>query len=203
MEAPVHVGGGDSDKCFSDTAQVVVRVLPLPTVSIPPVPEIYLGEAIRLSNATSPDVVKWNWSPADHLDCNDCPTPVSRPIDAIRYALFVTNNVGCTASATVLVALKCNAAFVFIPAAFSPNNDGLNDLFSVKGISRVKHFVIYGRYGNLVHERRDFLTASREAAWDGNLKGVPQPAGAYAWFAEMECPTGGNFTQKGTVLLLR
>ncbi|MEO5892068.1 MAG: gliding motility-associated C-terminal domain-containing protein, partial [Ferruginibacter sp.] len=195
--------GSDDYHCFADTAKINIRVLPLPTVAIPAVPDLLLGMPVQLTGNTSNDVVEWTWSPADYLSCSNCPSPVSTPGAAITYTLKVKNSNGCTASASVLLKLQCQESKVFIPAAFSPNDDGKNDLFSIKGISIVKHLVIYSRWGKRVFERSNFIAGDRSSGWDGRTNGESLPAGAYTYFVEMECPAGGIFTRKGTVMLLR
>lgn len=197
------VKGGDNYNCFTDIATVKIRVLALPSVSIASLPELLLGTPVQLTSTSSADVVKWLWSPADYLNCSNCASPVSTPLALMNYQLTVTNNDGCKASANILLKLQCQADKVFIPNAFTPNSDGLNDRFNIKGISIVKHLIIYGRWGNTVYERSNFNAAVASAGWDGNYKGQPMPAGTYVYLAEMECPGGGSFTRKGTVILIR
>ena len=197
------VTGTDEYKCFSDTALVTVKVLPLPTVSILPLQEILLGTQIPLTSITSNDVVAWNWSPADYLSCSNCASPVSTPLAQKTYTLTVTNKDGCSAKDVVILKLQCQENRVFIPAAFSPNGDGKNDVFSIKGISIVKHLVIYSRWGTPVYERHNYVASDRSTGWDGTFKGDPLPGDTYVYFTEMECPSGGSFTRKGTVVLVR
>jgi len=121
-----------------------------------------------------------------------------------RYIVTVTAVDGCTASDTVVVKLICDEAKVRIPDAFTPNGDGRNDRFTVLGaISIVNHLVIFDRWGAKVFEADHFYPAAVGAGWDGTVGGRPAPAGVYAYFAEMQCPTGGVFMRKGTVLLVR
>ena len=197
------VTGTDEFKCFTDTATVTVKVLPLPTVSIAPLPEILLGTQIPFNSMSSSDVIAWKWSPADYLNCTNCANPVSIPLAEKIYTLTVTNNNGCIATATVQLKVQCDQSRVFIPGAFSPNGDGKNDVFSVMGISVVKHMIIYNRWGTPVYERSNYIASERSSGWDGTYKGDPLPAGTYAYFAEMDCPSGGSFTRKGTVILIR
>jgi gliding motility-associated-like protein len=90
-----------------------------------------------------------------------------------------------------------------IPTAFTPNGDGQNDFFIIKGISLIKHLIIYDRWGEKVFERSNFIASDRSACWNGTNKGMPAEAGAYVYFAEMECASGGLFIRKGTVILIR
>jgi gliding motility-associated-like protein len=197
------VTGSDTYKCFSDTARITVLVLPLPTVSIAPVQDILLGSPASLLSNYSSDVIQWTWSPSDYLSCINCPAPLSTPLAAITYKLVVKNNVGCNATAEVMLKLQCQESRVFIPSAFSPNNDGNNDLFSIKGISIVKHIIIFNRWGKTVYERSNYIASIPNNGWDGTYHGDLMPAGAYTYFAEMECPSGGSFVRKGTVMLIR
>jgi len=197
------VTGTEEYHCFTDTANITITVLPLPTVSILPVPETLLGASVPLNIINSPDVVQWNWSPAASLSCSTCAMPVATPIAQTTYSVTVTNNNGCQATAAVLIKLQCEENRVFTPAAFSPNGDGKNDVFSIMGISRVKHLIIYSRWGKPIYERSNFIASDRSTGWDGTYKGEPQAAGTYAYYAEMECPQGGSFTKAGTVTLVR
>ena len=197
------VTGTDEYKCFSDTASITVKILTLPTVSISPVQDILLGTQIPLTSITSSDVVAWNWSPADYLSCSNCPSPVSTPLSQKTYTLTVTNGNGCIASDVIILKLQCQENRVFIPGAFSPNGDGKNDVFSIMGISVVKNLIIYSRWGTPVYERHNYIASERTTGWDGTYKGEPLPSGTYAYFAEMECPSGGSFTKRGTVVLVR
>ena len=197
------VTGTDEFKCFSDTATVDVAVLPLPTVNIAPLPEILLGSQVTINSTSSSDVTAWSWSPSDYLSCTSCANPVTTPLTDQTYQLTVTNTNGCTASASVKLKLQCDQSRVFIPAAFSPNGDGSNDVFSITGISLVKHMIIYNRWGTPVYERSNYIATDRSTGWNGTYKGEPLPAGTYAYFVEMQCPAGGMFFKKGTVILVR
>jgi hypothetical protein len=63
--------------------------------------------------------------------------------------------------------------------------------------------VIYGRWGEKVFERNNFIAGDRSLCWDGNYKGQQAPTGSYVYFVEMQCPSGGIFTRKGSVVLIR
>ena len=107
------------------------------------------------------------------------------------------------ATDTVEAKILCVELNVRIPDAFSPNGDGKNDRFVVLGIGEVKHLVIYDRWGVKVWERNNFYPADAVSCWDGTVHGQPAPVGAYVYYVEMECPTGGVFGRRGTVVLVR
>jgi gliding motility-associated-like protein len=89
---------------------------------------------------------------------------------------------------------------VFIPSAFTPNKDGLNDLFIpvVTGFKSITRFSVYNRFGNLV-----FTTHKAGEGWDGKYKGLLQPAGTFVWVLEYINRDDKPVMYKGTVTLIR
>jgi len=195
--------GRDIHQCFSDTALIKVTVLPVPTVNAGPDVEVLAGNPVILQATGSADVTEWKWTPADYLSCTSCSQPISSPKKPEEYIVLVKNSVGCMATDTVEAKILCVELNVRIPDAFSPNGDGKNDRFVVLGIGEVKHLVIYDRWGTKVWERNNFYPADAVNCWDGTVHGQPGPVGAYVYYVEMECPTGGVFGRRGTVVLVR
>jgi len=197
------VTGTDQYSCFTDTAQVTVRIVPLPSVNAGLDQEVQIGTPVRLSVSTDNDIVQWNWSPSIYLNCADCSSPTSTPMAQTAYTVSVKNKNGCIASDTVIIKVQCEETTVRIPNAFTPNNDNNNDVFMIKGISLVKHLIIYDRWGEKVFERSNFIASDRSSCWNGTYKGNPASAGSYVYYVEMQCPAGGVFVMKGSVVLIR
>jgi len=197
------VTGTDAHQCFSDTARVAVQVLPLPVVDAGQDVEAMAGTKVPLNALASADVIQYRWSPASYLNCSTCPSPVSTPVAQITYTVTVKNRVGCFAADSMTIKMQCDENRVSIPNIFTPNTDGKNDVFAIKGISIIKHLVIFNRWGEKVFERNNFIAADRASCWDGTYKGYPAPEGTYVYFVEMQCSGGGVFTRNGTVILLR
>lgn len=88
---------------------------------------------------------------------------------------------------------------LFSPTAFTPNNDGLNDIFVVFG-QYIQDFEmdIFNRWGELV-----FHTDDPQKGWDGNFKGNPMPEGTYTFVAQITDLAGRTLKRSGTVVLLR
>jgi gliding motility-associated-like protein len=194
------VVGYDSHQCFTDTAQVLVTVRDLPTVNAGPDVELSGGESYQLSALISNDVVDWKWTPSDRLSCTSCPTPIAKPNMTTPYVVTVKNNYDCIASDTVVLKVKCAPDNVFIPNGFTPNKDGKNDLFYIKGSgAMIKSMLIYNRWGELVFERSHFEIDDASKAWDGTYKGISVSSGSYVYIAELECSGGESFIRKGTV----
>ena len=123
----------------------------------------------------------------------------------MEYVVEVFNNYNCSAKDSVVLKAGCAEKNIFIPTAFTPNVDGLNDKFTVTGtgVSIVKSLRIYNRWGEIIFEKKNFYPNDNNSAWDGRYGSVDAPAGAYVYFAEMECNVGERFTRKGTVTLVR
>ncbi|MBO9632327.1 MAG: PKD domain-containing protein [Chitinophagaceae bacterium] len=197
------VVGYDNYNCFTDTAKVTIAVNPLPTVNAGPDKDVQVGEKVQLTPTGSNNIEKWIWEPATWLDCSNCPSPISKPQASINYKVTVQTSKGCEASDEVLVKMACAEIHIRIPNAFSPNGDGKNDEFSVRGVSVIEHMSVYNRWGNKVFERNEFSPLDRAACWDGTFNGLPQPSGTYVYLIKVKCPSGETFTKKGTVVLVR
>lgn len=197
------VEGSDSYGCFSDIADIAVQVYDLPSVSAGNDMEVLAGTPVQLQASGTSDIVSWKWTPDQYLSCTNCPAPVSKPLATTEYHITVANAHGCTASDGMILKMQCEESKVYIPNAFTPNGDGTNDVFTILGISYVKHLVIYDRYGKKVFERKNYIAADRSQGWDGTLNGELLPTGSFVYFAEMECELGGVFTRKGTITLIR
>ena len=197
------VTGAALHSCFPSTAFVTIRVMSLPTVNAGQDVEMQVGETTQLNARGSSDIIKWEWTPATYLSCGNCPSPVCDPLISTTYVVTAINENTCHVSDTVNIKLLCEESRVGIPNAFTPNGDGVNDVFIIKGIAVVKHLVIYSRWGAKVFERNNFIAGDRSSCWNGTCNGEKCPSGTYAYFVEMECPSGGVFYRKGTVVLIR
>ena len=195
--------GSDFHKCFTDTKSITIKVQDTPTVNAGPDVEILAGTPYPLQPLASSDVVKWEWSPSKYLSCTDCATPNTNPLEQVDYVVKVANAYGCTATDTITVKLFCNESKIFIPSAFTPNNDGLNDKFTIKaqGIQKINNLRIFNRWGEIIFERKDFNIGDPNGAWNGLYKGVSAPGGAYVYMIELSC-NDQVFTRKGTVTVV-
>ncbi|MFM2338477.1 MAG: hypothetical protein RL115_1670, partial [Bacteroidota bacterium] len=147
--------------------------------------------------------VNYLWSPATALNNATIHNPIgfyNASIDSVRYKLVVTDSIGCADSAYVTVRVFKTAPSVFVPSAFTPNNDGLNDsIYPIAvGIQRINYFSIFNRYGQLV-----FKTTTDRKGWDGTIQNKPQGTGVYVWMVSAVDYLGNSLFLKGTVTLIR
>jgi gliding motility-associated-like protein len=100
-----------------------------------------------------------------------------------------------------------NCFSVFVPNAFSPNEDGINESFTVNAssdVKEVKSFLIFNRWGDMVFQAQNFLPdAAEKNGWNGMVGGKPLNPDVYVYVVEFVTKTGVLLTQKGDVTLMR
>ena len=143
--------------------------------------------------------VNYLWSPASVLNNSTIAKPLATLRQDTRFTVMVTDIAGCKASATVLVKVY-NGITYYLPNAFSPNGDGLNEVFRPipAGIVSTEYFRIFSRYGQLIFE-----TSQPLKGWDGTFKGIRQPVGNYVWSIKGMGNNGKVVEMKGNVVLVR
>lgn len=200
-----EVTGHDADGCFTHDTSLVVAVNPAPTVNAGPDQTVMAGKPVRLGGQGSTDVVKWNWTPPEHLNCATCPAPEALPNLSTVYTLEGENIYGCKATDEVLVKITCDKGAIFFPTAFSPNRDGQNEWFYPKGrgVKEVVSMRVYDRWGSLVFERTHFQINTATAGWDGTWKNQVAPIGSYVYSVETLCEDGGTFMFTGAVTVVK
>jgi large repetitive protein len=201
-----RVIGYDQHNCFTDTAYVLVAVGNQPKVSLGPDHVLSTGTLYSLKPVVqNGPVKKWVWSPAEDLNCSDCPNPVAAIKRDATYTLTVITSYNCTASDTISIKTFCESSQVFVPNAFTPDGDGINDIMMVraKGIAMVKTFRIYNRWGEVVFERNNFSPNNPAYGWDGKIKGKIGGPDVYIYTAEVICENGTAYTYRGNISLLK
>ena len=147
--------------------------------------------------------INYVWSPPIGLSNTNIFNPIgiyNTSTDSVKYKLVVTDQAGCADSSFIIVRVFRTTPYVFVPTAFTPNNDGKNDVIrpiSV-GIQKINYFSIFNRWGQLV-----FTTTVDRAGWDGRIKGKPQDSGVFVWMLSAVDYTGAPIFLKGTVALIR
>jgi gliding motility-associated-like protein len=185
-----------SNGSCSDTDSIFVTVNSLPLADAGNDTTVYSGTSANLSGSGGQFYL---WSPSDGLSCTDCANPVATPDVTTLYTLVVTDANGCSSSDEVLVTVEYNCGEVFVPNAFSPNGDGFNDIFVVRGncIETIT-FRVYDRWGEKVFESQ--LPGE---GWNGEYKGQSVNGGVFSYYYSGTLITGDTFTGKGNVTLMR
>ena len=169
-----------------------------------------LGESIELVadvNISASDVAFVNWTP-EGIDGN-CAAPCLVlnvvPDQTATYSVTVVDQSGCSATNALLINVDKSRP-VFVPNAFSPNNDGLNDelvIFGGNSVVEIKSFLIFSRWGETVFEGYGFSHSDFAFGWDGTYRGKIMDTGVYTWFAEVEFVDGEIIMYQGDVTLIR
>ena len=199
------VVGYDAYNCFTDTGRITIIVGPRPAVEIGADISTQTGTTVTLHPQTqNGPIVSWLWTPATNLSCTDCAEPIATIKDNITYDVTVINNFGCVATDRIRINVFCKSAQVFIPNAFTPDGDGLNDILMVRGSGiSVKTFRIFSRWGELVFERTNFSANDPKYGWDGKIRGVPATPDVFVYTAEVICDNGMNYIYKGNTTVLK
>jgi gliding motility-associated-like protein len=201
-----QVVGFDAHTCFTDTGFIHITVHPNPAIDLGPDLVLSTGSTHSFSPTIQSGPVKsWQWSPSDDLSCTDCETPVATIKKNITYRAEVKNEFGCVAIDSVHIRTLCESSQVFVPNAFTPDGDGLNDILMVraKGIAMVRSFRIFSRWGELVFERKNFPPNDPAFGWDGKIKGATGAAEVYVYIAEVVCDNNQINTYQGNITLLK
>ena len=142
----------------------------------------------------------YSWSPVDNLDRPDADDPIARLNDDMTYVVRVSTQEGCYAFDTVKVKVYKTPPELFVPTAFTPNGDGLNDQLKPipVGIASLVYFKVYNRYGELV-----FSTDVVGKGWDGVYKGRDQSNESFVWQAMGIDYLGNQVFRKGQTTLIR
>ncbi|MES2774506.1 MAG: PKD domain-containing protein [Bacteroidota bacterium] len=194
----------DTLGCQTFTQDIPISVFPYPTVNAGPDVTISGGASTVLNATASADATRFNWTPASQLSCTDCLSPTATPRATTNYVLTVTNGGECPASDTVTVTVLCNNTNVFIPNTFSPNGDGMNDVFYPRGtgLYSIKSFRIFSRWGEMVFGKTNMTPNDISQGWDGKYKGSRAATDVYTYIAEIYCDNNTLLTLNGTINLI-
>ena len=194
----------------SDSVLVTVSWFEPPFLEIFSDPDTIIansGEVFTLWTNQDDDLnYMWEISGGQGIDDPTQPTITAEPTEAGQYSfsVTVTNDDGCELSGTLSDQLTvfdpfCDMRDVFIPNAFSPNNDGANDVLLVYGnyITSIE-LRIFNRWGEEI-----FMTRDQNVGWDGTFEGQQLPPDVYGYYLKVTCPPQKEYFTKGNVTLLR
>ena len=184
--------------CISSVTTNIMLYPPIILTGMTPNTTINYGSSIQLNVQGA--LYYW-WRPDDgSLNNPNINNPIATPKDSTVYTVIGTSQWGCVDSAHVTIAIK-DVTPVIIPSAFTPNGDGLNDIFRVGNIKYQKlvEFSVYNRWGQLVYNNN----WNPAEGWDGTFNGAKQDMGVYNYIIILADPDGTNNVFKGDVTLIR
>ena len=188
--------------CASDTIKQEVKVQRYPDASIAPFDNnICFGDEILFRPLNPTQGIFYHWTPVQYFFEEDyiSQSNATAIVDMSRVViLHAMSSYGCLSIDSVEVFAHSCCRFE-MPNGFTPNEDGLNDLFRPIGNKfKIHEFSIYNRWGQQVYSSK--LQSSK--GWDGTYNGIPQDGGTYYWIADYECE-GKDHIEKGDVTLIR
>jgi gliding motility-associated-like protein len=182
--------------CFDDSATKTLN-LQLLNIQAPPDQVVDEGRPVQLFVTGGGS--SFSWSPTTWLSDPTAQNPVATPFDDIMYIVTASNDAGCKDVDSVFIHVN-PMNDIFVPSAFTPDNDGLNDMlrpfFGLK--YSLIEFTIYNRWGEKI-----FITSEKGKGWDGKLNGRLQSPGSYVWSIKVKNKDGKIIQKTGVVTLIR
>ena len=180
-----------SNGCTASDAIIINNILPAPSNFLSPTDSICENSPIQLSATGNFNSYMWSNGSANATITVSAPGVFSLTVEDFK---------GCKGTETIRIIQQNCFSGLFIPSAFTPNNDQHNDLFRASVYGPVVSFrlEIFNRNGELI-----FRSSDPSRGWDGRFKGVDQPTSTYVWQCFYQLQGKEPRYEKGTVTLLR
>lgn len=165
--------------------------------------KLYKSQSTKLiAIKNAPDSITYKWIPEDGLETPNKAVTIAKPDTTTLYFVYAIDQYGCQSIDTVTIFIrdfKCDAPYVYIPNAFSPNDDKVNDkLFVESKVVDSLYFAIYTRWGEKVFETRDITKG-----WDGTYNGEKLSPAVFVYYIDATCLDKQRLQKKGNISLLR
>lgn len=182
-------------KAVKDT--VFIKVYPKVVANAGKDTSIVIYQPLQLNGSGGNHYV---WSPATGLSNPKISNPVAILKESQQYILTASNDADCKATDTINITVYKVKAGIYVPNAFTPNGDGLNDVLKAipLGIKTFLGFTVYNRFGQIVFSTKDPVNG-----WDGTFKGKALDADIFVWTVEAIDFENNKLSQKGSVMLVR
>ncbi|GAB3639977.1 hypothetical protein GCM10027423_06130 [Spirosoma arcticum] len=184
-----------ANQCYSGRAQRRAVIGSAPIVELPAELTVDKGGSVDLQPTMTGQPVRFLWEPAIYLTASDQPAVRAVSVDTdVLYTLTATDEAGCRGMDSVRVRVFQR---LWVPDAFSPNGDGLNDTWQLTGIEAYPQarLIVYNRWGQAVYQ-----SVGYDRPFDGTNSGKSLPMGTYPYVLH---PAPNSPSLKGSVLLIR
>jgi len=155
---------------------------------------IFAGEVVNLQGNVAGEDPVYYWGPPDNLSDINILDPVASPASEKKYTLYATSAFGCKNEDAMTIKV---VAGIFVPTAFTPNNDGKNDKWRIPFLDPTlgATVIVYNRYGQIVYK-----VEGKTVEWDGTFNGKPQATGTFVYYISFK---SRRKDMKGTFTLIR
>lgn len=168
--------------CLPVTDNIFIKIMPPPTISKLTVKYVFEGETTTFDPVVSGSELQYLWTPKTYLNSDIVRNPTVTGVENQLYTLTVVGAAGCSAKEQVQInVLKP----IVIPNTFTPNGDGINDVWNIKELSKYPgaQLTIFNRYCTKL-----FYCQGYAQPWDGMYNGQPLPVGTYYYVINIESP---------------
>ena len=163
---------------------------------------LYQGQSTQMHCIPDSNIYNYTWNPSQYLSNSSIPNPIATPPTSFSYIATMTDKNGCIVKDTVYLEVEnviCGEPEVFIPNAFSPNNDGQNEMLYVRG-NAIKTMLlrVYDRWGELIFESN-----SKTNGWNGTYNNKAVDPGVFVYYLEVVCYDNQQYFKKGNITVIR
>lgn len=196
-----------NDKNCKVNADVKVNLSDSLKVDLGPDVTLQYGDSVVLTPKTTFQMTKIRWTPKANLSCDTCQFVIAKPKATTKFFVTVWDENGCIAKDDVSIFIN-KIRRVYVPTSFSPDANGVNDLFRVylgDEVAKVQIFRIFDRWGNIVYQDLDFTKAESQdlkRGWDGSYKGEFLQQSVFTYHVRVEFTDGEVKDYSGDVMLL-
>lgn len=207
-----NLGGGSYVATLTDRfgcTETIDIFLDQPTeivVDLPADTTVRLGEALEINPSYSHMFVDIAWQLNGEIDCDNCESVSILPYTTHDAVVTVMDDRGCEATDSMRITVD-DGGLVHLPNIFSPNDDRINDAFTIhyfgRSVSEIEHFRVYDRWGGLIHEIKNQTTPSGSTLWDGYKVNQPVAEGIYSYSLRVKYINGSISDLLGTFTVVR
>ncbi|MCF8239449.1 MAG: gliding motility-associated C-terminal domain-containing protein [Saprospiraceae bacterium] len=196
----------DANDCMVQAGGQIIEAGSILTLDAGPDRAEKLGEVINLSVQANAQLTDVQWTATDPLGCASCPQSALGPLTTSQTVSVTGISLDGCPGQDELKVLVDDRINIYIPNCFSPNGDGINDVFTIYSSEEglmVRNLDIFDRWGNALYHQKALPVNDPTQGWDGQWKSKQMDPGVYVYVIELEHLNGSRSILKGDVTILR
>ena len=167
---------------------------------------LVLGYSVAMSLTANFQIEQLNWTPIMGLACTNCAENTVRPFETMEYSIYAMSVVGCETTASFRIEVN-DAVNAYVPNVFSPNFDGVNDMWGVSvdpvNVKSIDRVVVFDRWGGVIFTQNDIPVDGSAELWDGRVDGVSVNTGVYSYIVEVILVDDSKSALSGSITVVR